>query len=286
MYQPITDAITSRILVIDGAMGTMLQRHKLTESDYRGERFAAHPLDLKNNNEALNFTRPDLIAGVHKSYLDAGADIIETNTFNANAVAMADYDLVPLVREMNLLAVQIARGAVDAANAADPTKTRYVAGALGPCTRSASVVVNADKPEYRNVTFDELYAAYREQAQALLDGGVDLLLCETTFDTLNLKAALLAIQELFDEQPARRVPLSVSLTITDNAGGNLSGQNLAAMWHSIRHAPLFSVGLNCALGPKEMRPFIAELSDAANVNVSAYPNAGLPDPLSETGFPE
>ncbi|MBC7808015.1 MAG: methionine synthase, partial [Akkermansiaceae bacterium] len=283
--QTIQDAIKSRILVIDGAMGTMLQRHKLTESDYRGERFAGHPIDLKNNNEALNFTRPDLIYGVHKSYLDAGADIIETNTFNANAIAMADFDMVDIVREMNLEAVKIARRAADDVMSTDPSRTCFVAGALGPCTRSASVVVNADKPEFRNVTFDELYAAYKEQAQALLDGGADFLLCETTFDTLNLKAALLAIQELFDEG-ARRVPLSASLTITDIAGGNLSGQNLAAMWHSIRHAPLFSVGLNCALGPKEMRPFIAELSASANTFVSAYPNAGLPDPLSETGFPE
>ena len=285
MSETIYEAIERRILVIDGAMGTMLQRHKLTESDYRGERFAGHPIDLKNNNEALNFTRPDLIYDVHKAYFDAGADIIETNTFNANAVAMLDFDMVPLVREMNLEAAKIARQAADAVMQADPTRTCYVAGALGPCTRSASVVVNADKPAFRNVTFDELYAAYKEQAQALLDGGVDLLLCETTFDTLNLKAALLAIQELFDAG-ARRVPLSASLTITDIAGGNLSGQNLAAMWHSIRHAPLFSVGLNCALGPKEMRPFIAELSQSADVFVSAYPNAGLPDPLSETGFPE
>ncbi len=279
----IRELLRERILILDGATGTMIQQYKLEEADYRGERFRDFPVDLKNNNEALLLTRPDIIATVHQQYLDAGADIIETNTFNANGVSMADFEMAHLVREMNLEAARIARAAADAATALNPDKPRYVAGALGPCTRSASVVVDADNPAFRNVTFDALRDSYYEQAKALLDGGVDLLLCETTFDTLNLKAALFAITQLFDEGE-RQVPLMASLTITDLAGGNLSGQNLEAMWNSVRHAPLLSVGLNCALGPDLMRPFIQELSGLSDVFVSAYPNAGLPNPLSETGF--
>ena len=212
-----------------------------------------------------------------------GADIIETNTFNATRVSMADFGMEDLVVEMNLVAARLARRAADAVST--PGKPRFVAGALGPQTRSATVMVDSDHPERRNVTFDELREAYYEQAQALLDGGVDLLLCETTFDTLNLKAALFAIQQLFDDG-GRVVPVMASLTITDLAGGNLSGQNVASMWESISHVPLLSVGLNCALGPQEMRPFIEELSSIAPIFVSAYPNAGLPDPMLETGFPE
>ena len=279
----IRHALTQRILVLDGAMGTMLQRHGLEERDYRGERFAQHLTDLKNNNEALLLVRPELIEQVHREYLDAGADIIETATFNANAVSMADFDMVPLVREMNIAAAQIARRAVEAAEAATPGRVAWVAGALGPCSRSASVVVDADRPAYRNVTWDELVSAYYEQAQALLDGGVDLLLCETTFDTLNLKAALFAIQTLFDDT-GRQVPIMASLTITDLAGGNLSGQNLEALWNSLAHAPLLSVGLNCGFGPDVYRPFVEELSRLVPVYTSAYPNAGLPNPLAPTGF--
>ena len=282
---PIEEDIQKRILIIDGAMGTMIQRYRLTEADYRGDRFTSHSKDLKGNNDLLCITKPSVIREIHDQYLAAGADIIETNTFNSNLVSMADYDLEELVVELNLAAASIARAAADAAMAADPSRRRYVAGALGPSTRSASVIIDADRPALRGVTYDELVSSYTTQAQALLDGGVDVLLCETTFDTLNLKAALYAIQKLFDEG-ARRVPLMASLTITDVAGGNLSGQTVEAMWNSISHAPLFSVGLNCALGPAEMRSFIEELSGLAPIYVTAYPNAGLPDPMSETGFPE
>ena len=283
MTTDIRELLAQRILILDGAMGTMVQRHKFVEADYRGTRFAAHSKDLKNNNEALMLVRPDVIEAVHLEYLEAGADIIETNTFNAHAVSMGDFDMVPLAREMNLVAAEIARNAVNKMLAKDSSRPRFVAGALGPQTRSASVMVDANRPAERNVTFDELAAGYYEQARALLDGGVDLLLCETTFDTLNLKAALFAIQQLFSEG-ARNVPLMASLTITDLAGGNLSGQNLEATWNSISHAPLLSVGLNCALGVDLMRPFIEELSGIAPVYISAYPNAGLPDPMAETGF--
>ena len=270
-----------RILILDGAMGTMIQRHKFEEQDYRAERFKDHPIDLKNNNEALMLVRPDVIEDIHRAYLEAGADIIETNTFNANRVSMVDFGMEDLSVEMNLTAARLARRAADAYST--PDKPRFVAGALGPQTRSATVMVDPDHPERRNVTFDELRDGYYEQAKALLDGGVDLLLCETTFDTLNLKAALFAIETLF-EDGGRVVPVMASLTITDLAGGNLSGQNVAAMWDSISHIPLLSVGLNCAFGPDLLRPFMEELSSIAPVYLSAYPNAGLPDPLSETGF--
>ena len=279
----IEQLLKERILILDGAMGTMIQRFKFEEQDYRGERFQSHPLDLKNNNEALMLVRPDVIEDIHRAYLAAGADIIETNTFNACSVSMADFGMEDLVVEMNLTAARLAKNAADAYST--PDKPRFVAGALGPQTRSATVMVDANHPEKRNVDFDTLRDAYYEQAKALLDGGVDLLLCETTFDTLNLKAALFAIQQLFDDT-GKKVPIMASLTITDLAGGNLSGQDVASMWNSISHVPLLSVGLNCALGPQEMRPFIEELSQIAPVYVSAYPNAGLPDPMLETGFPE
>ncbi len=269
--------------MIDGAMGTLIQQNHFAEADYRGERFATHTTDLKNNNEVLMLSRPDVIEAIHTDYLEAGADIIETNTFNANAVSLEDYDLVSYAREINLVGAQVARRAVDAALRRDSARPRWVAGSLGPCTRSASVVVDVSRPAYRGVTFDQLVRAYTEQAQALLYGGVDLLLCETVFDTLNLKAALFAIETLF-ANGSRIVPLMVSLTVTDLAGGNLSGQNLEAMWNSIAHVPLLSVGLNCAFGPDLMRPFIEELAAIAPVYISAYPNAGLPDALSETGF--
>ena len=273
--------LEERILILDGAMGTMIQRHNFEELDYRAERFKDHPIDLKNNNEALMLVRPDVIEDIHRAYLEAGADIIETNTFNANRVSMVDFGMEDLSVEMNLTAARLARRAADAYST--PDKPRFVAGALGPQTRSATVMVDPDHPERRNVTFDELRDGYYEQAKALLDGGVDLLLCETTFDTLNLKAALFAIQQLFDDI-GRVVPIMASLTITDLAGGNLSGQNIAAMWDSISHVPLLSVGLNCAFGPDLLRPFMEELSGIAPIYLSAYPNAGLPDPLSETGF--
>ncbi len=277
----IEQLLKERILILDGAMGTMIQRHKFEELDYRGERFQNHPLDLKNNNEALMLVRPDVIEDIHRAYLAAGADIIETNTFNACSISMADFGMEDLVVEMNHTAARLARSAADAYST--PDKPRFVAGALGPQTRSATVMVDSNHPEKRNVNFDALRDAYYEQAKALLEGGVDLLLCETTFDTLNLKAALFAIQQLFDDT-GRKVPIMASLTLTDLAGGNLSGQNVAAMWNSISHVPLLSVGLNCAFGPDLMRPFMEELSQIAPVFLSAYPNAGLPDPMSETGF--
>jgi 5-methyltetrahydrofolate--homocysteine methyltransferase len=280
----ILDELKRRILVIDGSMGVLLQSRKLTEEDYRGERFKEHPRDVKNNPDLLNIVRPDVVESVHKAYLDAGADIIETNTFTATSISQADYGLEAYANEMNREGARIARRAVDNAMAADPTRPRWVAGSIGPCNRSASVIVDADRPAYRNVTFDELRETYYEEAKALIEGGVDLLLCETTFDTLNLKAALFAIEMLFDEG-VRRVPVMASLFV-DVAGGNLSGQNVEAMWNSISHVALDGVGLNCSLGPKEMRPFLAELSGLASVPIICYPNAGLPDPLSPTGFPE
>jgi 5-methyltetrahydrofolate--homocysteine methyltransferase len=274
-----------RILIIDGSMGVLLQSRKLTEADYRGERFAAHPKDVKNNPDLLNLTRPEVVASVHHAYLEAGADIIETNTFTATSISQADYGLEAFAREMNVEGARIARKAADAVMAADPSRPRWVAGSIGPCNRSASVVVDADRPAYRNTSFDELRESYYEQAAGLIEGGADILLCETTFDTLNLKAALFAIEQLFDEG-ARRVPVMASFFV-DIAGGNLSGQNVEAMWTSISHFPLAAVGLNCSLGPKEMRPFLEELSGlAAGVPIICYPNAGLPDPLSATGFPE
>ena len=277
----IEQLLKERILILDGAMGTMIQRYKFEEPDYRGERFQSHPLDLKNNNEALMLVRPDVIEDIHRAYLAAGADIIETNTFNACSISMADFGMEDLVVEMNQTAARLARSAADAYST--PDKPRFVAGALGPQTRSATVMVDSNHPELRSVNFDQLRDAYYEQAKALLEGGVDLLLCETTFDTLNLKAALFAIQQLFDDT-GKSVPIMASLTLTDLAGGNLSGQNVAAMWNSISHVPLLSVGLNCAFGPDLMRPFMEELSQIAPVFLSAYPNAGLPDPMSETGF--
>ena len=272
-----------RILIIDGSMGVLLQSRRLTEEDYRGERFAAHHKDVRNNPDLLNLTAPHIVESVHDAYLEAGADLIETNTFTATSISQADYGLEAFAREMNVEGARIARKAVDRAISVD-LRPRWVAGALGPCNRSASVVVDAERPAYRNVAYDELRDAYYEQAAGLLEGGVDLLLCETTFDTLNLKAALFAIQQLFDEGK-RRVPVMASFFI-DLAGGNLSGQNVEALWNSISHFPLAAVGLNCSLGPKEMRPFLAELSSLANVPILCYPNAGLPDPLSVTGFPE
>ncbi|HYF47966.1 MAG TPA: homocysteine S-methyltransferase family protein, partial [Planctomycetota bacterium] len=219
------DALKQRIVIIDGAMGTMVQRHKLQEADYRGKRFKDHPIDLKNNNEALNIVRPEIIEDIHYAYLEAGADIIETNTFNANSISMADYKMEHLVRDFNEAAVVVAKRAVQKMMDKDPSRPRFIAGAIGPTTRSASVVVDVNRPAHRGITFDPLVAAYYEQAKALMDAGVDVLLCETTFDTLNLKAALFAIQKLFEDEK-RALPLMASLTITDLAGGNLTGQNL------------------------------------------------------------
>jgi 5-methyltetrahydrofolate--homocysteine methyltransferase len=278
--------LRERIAIIDGAMGTMLQRYRLAEADLRGERFREHPIDLKNNSEVVSLVRPEIVEEIHGLYLDAGADIIETNTFNANAVSMADYRLQGVVREMNVTAARLARKAVESAIRKDPARPRFVAGAIGPTTRTASLSRDANDPGARQVTFDELVAAYREQVEGLVAGGVDVLLCETTFDTLNLKAALFAIQEFF-ASGGTRLPVMASVALVQQGSDRtLTGQTLEAFWVAISHAPLFSVGINCALGPRDMRPHLEELGRLAPFFVTCYPNAGLPDPLSPTGFPE
>jgi 5-methyltetrahydrofolate--homocysteine methyltransferase len=277
------DALARRILILDGAMGTMIQRYKLSEADFRGARFATHPVDLKGNNDLLVLTRPDVIREIHVQYLAAGADIIETNTFGATAIAQDDYRLGSIAYEMNVAAARIAREAVD--KFADTAKPRYVAGALGPTPRTASISPDVNDPGARNVTFDELVAAYGEQARGLLDGGADLLLIETIFDTLNAKAAIFAVEAEF-ERRVQRVPVMISGTVTDASGRILSGQTVEAFWHSVRHARPLTVGLNCALGAALMRPYIEELARIADTFVSVYPNAGLPNPMSETGFDE
>ncbi len=273
-------ALAERIVLMDGAMGTMIQQHKLGEKDFRGERFAAHPKDLKGNNDILAITRPDVIGGIHRAYLDAGAGIIETNTFNSTSVSQADYGLEGVVEEINLAAARLVRKVTDEYLADNPGRVAWVAGAVGPTSRTASMSPDVNRPEYRAVTFRELAESYAEQVRALIQGGVDVLLPETTFDTLNLKAALWAIEEVFDEI-GYRLPVMISVTITDASGRTLSGQTTEAFWHSIRHARPFSVGINCALGPKEMRPYMAILSKVANCFVSCYPNAGLPNAFGE-----
>ena len=278
------EILSRRIVVLDGAMGTMIQRHKLGEADYRGERFKDHPKDLKGNNELLQFTRPDVISQIHEQYLAAGADILETNTFGATSVAQDDYGLAPLAREMNVAAARLARAACD--KYSTPDKPRFVAGALGPTPRTASISPDVNDPAARNVSFDELREAYRDQASGLLEGGCDLFLVETIFDTLNAKAAIFALDELM-EDTGERLPVIVSGTVTDASGRILSGQTVTAFWHSVRHARPLAVGLNCALGATLMRPYIEELSRVAgDTFISCYPNAGLPNPMSETGFDE
>ena len=276
--------LQQRILVIDGAMGTMIQRFRLSEADYRGERFKDHAKDLKGNNELLQFSRPEVIQQIHEQYLAAGADIVETNTFGATSIAQDDYGLGEYAREMNLAAARLARAACD--KYSTPDKPRFVAGALGPTPRTASISPDVNDPAARNVSFEQLRAAYFEQASGLLEGGCDLFLVETIFDTLNAKAALFALDELM-EQTGERLPVIVSGTVTDASGRILSGQTVGAFWHSIRHARPLAVGLNCALGAALMRPYIEELSKVAgDTFISCYPNAGLPNPMSETGFDE
>ncbi len=280
----LAQVLSQRIAVIDGAMGTMIQRHRLTESDFRGDRFAAHGKDLKGNNDLLVLTRPDVIRTIHEQYLAAGADLIETNTFGATSIAQEDYGLAHIAREMNVAAAQVARQAADAFST--PDKPRFVAGALGPTPRTASISPDVNDPGARNTSFDELRAAYREQAEGLLEGGCDLFLVETIFDTLNAKAAIFALDELM-EDTGERLPVIISGTVTDASGRILSGQTVAAFWNSVRHARPLAVGLNCALGAAVMRPYIEELAKVApDTYVSCYPNAGLPNPMSETGFDE
>ena len=272
--------LKDRILVIDGAMGTMIQQYKLTEKDYRGTRFANHAYDIQGNNEILVFTQPHIIEAIHHAYLEAGADILETNTFGATKIAQADYHLESLAYEMNLEAAKIARKVADDFNKRTPEKPRFVAGAIGPTNKTASLSPDVNNPGFRGVSFDELKEAYYEQAKGLMDGGCDALIVETIFDTLNAKAALFAIEELFEEV-GDRLPVMISGTITDASGRTLSGQTVGAFWASINHIPILSVGLNCALGATEMRPYLQELSDIADCFISAYPNAGLPNEFGE-----
>jgi 5-methyltetrahydrofolate--homocysteine methyltransferase len=276
--------LKDRIVILDGAMGTMIQRHRLSEADYRGERFSDHAKSLKGNNDLLQLTRPDVIAAIHAQYLEAGADIIETNTFGATSVAQADYDLGAFAREINVEGARLARQACALFTSTD--KPRFVAGALGPTPRTASISPDVNDPAARNISFAELRDAYREQAEGLLEGGCDLFLVETIFDTLNAKAAIFALDELMEDS-GECLPVIVSGTVTDASGRILSGQTVGAFWHSIRHARPLAVGLNCALGAALMRPYLEELARlAGDTFVSCYPNAGLPNPMSETGFDE
>ncbi|MEY4629621.1 MAG: hypothetical protein RLZZ595_1947 [Bacteroidota bacterium] len=281
----IATLLKERILVIDGAMGTMIQRHKLQEADYRGERFADWESDLKGNNDLLCLTQPKIIQDIHLQYLEAGADIIETNTFNAQAVSMADYNMSALSYEINLAAAKCARRAVDEfkkrhAERADEAGP-FVAGAIGPMNKTLSLSPDVNNPGFRGISFDEVTNAYYEQVQALVEGGVDLLLVETIFDTLNAKAAIFAIKKYFRDNNKEELPLMISGTITDASGRTLSGQTLEAFYTSIEHAKPLSIGLNCALGANQMRAHIEELSQIASCYTSAYPNAGLPNAMGE-----
>ncbi len=282
---PFEQLLRERIVILDGAMGTNIQTYKLDEAAYRGTRFADHRIDLKGNNDLLAITRPQVVEEVHAAFLSAGADLIETNTFNATSLSQSDYGLETLAYDLNVAAAGCARRAADRVQAADG-KRRFVAGAVGPLSKTLSISRDVNDPGARDVTFDQVRAAYAEQMRGLLDAGVDVLLIETIFDTLNAKAALFAAMDHFDARPDQRVPLMLSGTITDLSGRTLTGQTVEAFYTSVSHAPLLSIGLNCALGPKEMRPYIEELARIAPIHVSCYPNAGLPDPLSPTGFPE
>jgi 5-methyltetrahydrofolate--homocysteine methyltransferase len=273
-------AAKDRILIIDGAMGTMIQRHKLDEAGYRGERFKDWKRDIKGNNDLLVLTQPQIIAGIHEEYLKAGADILETNTFNAQRISMADYGMEELSYEINVAGAKIARTAADKWTKKTPDKPRFVAGAVGPTNRTASISPKVSDPGFRNVDFDELREAYKEQIRGLIDGGADIILIETIFDTLNAKAAGFATLEVFDEKGIE-LPVMISGTITDLSGRTLSGQTPEAFWYSMRHLRPFSIGLNCALGAETMRPYLAELAVHADARISAYPNAGLPNAMGE-----
>ena len=282
--QALPAILANRIVILDGAMGTMTQRFKLTEADYRGERFKDHHKDVKNDGDLLSLTRPDVIRDIHEAYLVAGADLIETNTFGATRVAQDDYELGSLAREMNVASARIARAACD--KYSTPDKPRFVVGALGPTPKTASISPDVNDPGARNVSFEELRASYYEQVEGLVEGGADVLLVETIFDTLNAKAALFAIDEYFDNT-GERLPLIISGTVTDASGRILSGQTVTAFWYSVRHAQPLAIGLNCALGAALMRPYIQELNRVApDTFISCYPNAGLPNPMAETGFDE
>src|SRR6201991_942434 len=277
----IQEQLKKRILIIDGAMGTMIQRHKLEEKDYRGERFKDWPSDVKGNNDLLVLTQPQIIEGIHREYLDAGADIIETNTFNSQRVSLADYHMEDLSYELNVAAARIAKKAAADYKARNPDKPRFVAGAIGPMSKTLSLSPDVNNPGFRSVTFDEVSSAYYEQVKGLVDGGADLLLVETIFDTLNAKAAIFAIKKYFRESGKPELPILISGTITDASGRTLSGQTLEAFYVSVMHARPLSIGLNCALGAAEMRPHIEELAQIAACYTSAYPNAGLPNAFGE-----
>jgi len=272
--------IQKRILVLDGAMGTMLQRYKFTEEDYRGERFKDYPTSLKGNNDLLSLTQPNAIAEVHRLYFEAGADIVETNTFSGTTIGMADYDMEDLVYELNYESAKIAKQVADEFTQKNPSQPRFVAGSIGPTNRTASLSPDVNRPEYRAITFDELRAAYKQQVEALIDGGVDALLVETIFDTLNAKACLFAIEEVKEERNID-IPIMVSGTITDASGRTLSGQTVEAFLASISHIPLLSVGFNCALGAEQLKPYLQRLSNETEFYTSAHPNAGLPNAFGE-----
>ena len=282
--QLLESLVARRILVLDGAMGTMVQRYGLTESDFRGERFRESARDLKGNNDLLVLTRPDVISEIHRRYLDAGADIIETNTFSSTSIAQADYGLESIVYELNREGAKLARAAADERTATTPDRPRFVAGSIGPTNRILSISPDVNNPSFRNMTFDELSGAFKEQLRGLIDGGSDLLLFETVVDTLNLKAGIVALEELYEERGVsrdERLPLMVSVTVTDKSGRTLAGQTIDAFWVSIAHAQPFSVGINCALGAREMRPYLAELARVADCYISCYPNAGLPNAFGQ-----
>ena len=280
MMSDIRKVIQKRILVLDGAMGTMLQQYNFNEEDYRGERFKDYPTSLKGNNDLLSLTQPEAIAEIHKKYLEAGADIIETNTFSGTSVAMADYNMEDLVYELNFESAKIAKKVAEEFTLKNPDKPRFVAGSIGPTNKTASLSPDVNKPEYRAITFEELRKSYKEQVEALIDGGVDLLLVETIFDTLNAKAALFAIEEVKEERNID-IPIMVSGTITDASGRTLSGQTVEAFLASISHIPLLSVGFNCALGAEQLKPYVQRLSSKTQFYTSAHPNAGLPNAFGE-----
>ncbi len=267
-----------RILILDGAMGTMIQRHKLDEAGYRGARFKGFTRDLKGNNDLLVLTQPKIISEIHNAYLEAGADIVETNTFNAQAISQSDYGLEDIAYEMNVAAAKLAREAADAWTKKTPDKPRFVAGAIGPTNRTASISPDVNNPGFRNVSFDALVAAYATQTRGLIDGGVDMILIETVFDTLNAKAAGFAVEQVFDEMGVE-LPIMISGTITDLSGRNLSGQTPEAFWYSMQHLKPFSVGLNCSFGAEQLRPAVADMAAVADTLISVYPNAGLPNEM-------
>lgn len=280
MKKNLAEILKERILILDGAMGTMIQRHPLEEEDFRGERFKDHNRPLKGNNDLLSITQPEIIKDIHRQYYKAGADFAETNTFSSTTIAMEDYGLEDAVYDLNFQSAKIAREVADEFIATEPEKPRFVIGTMGPTNRTASLSPDVNNPGFRAVTFNDLKVAYKEQAKALIDGGVDVLMVETIFDTLNAKAALFAIQEVFEEI-GKELPIMVSGTITDASGRTLSGQTTEAFLISVSHIPLLSIGLNCALGAKQLQPYLNILSKNADFNVSAHPNAGLPNEFGE-----